>query len=91
MAKLHQKYALVAFVLVASWTVLQFRKNDFESMQIRFYIDVAPLYLLMTFGSYCLFKLGYDVMTFNDYPKEIEKLSDVSVNITLLCLNGCKL
>ena len=79
MAKLHQKYAAFWVVLVATWIILQYNKNEFESEHVRWFIDVSPVYLVMTFGSYCLFKLGYDVLTFNDYPDEIGKLAEVSV------------
>ena len=34
----------------------------------------------MNFGCYCLFRLGLDLCTFNNYPIEIKKLEQV---------NGC--
>jgi len=32
-------------------------------------IPVLPLWALVTFGAYLLFKLGYGVFTFNDVPE----------------------
>jgi len=32
-------------------------------------IPVLPLWALVSFGSYLLFKLGYGVFTFNDVPE----------------------
>jgi hypothetical protein len=80
MVKKHQKAAGVAITLIAVWFALQYKKAEFASEIIRWYIDVSPLFLVMTFGSYCLFKLGYDLLTFNNYPDEIEKLADVSLH-----------
>jgi dolichyl-phosphate mannosyltransferase polypeptide 3 len=37
-------------------------------------VDVCPWYVLIVFGCYCLTKLGYDLLTFNDYPAEIALL-----------------
>lgn len=42
-----------------------------------FVIKTIPGYLLIVFGCYCLGKLGYDLVTFNDYPHEIQKLEAV--------------
>ncbi|SPO07489.1 probable dolichyl-phosphate mannosyltransferase polypeptide 3 [Cephalotrichum gorgonifer] len=37
-------------------------------------VPVLPFWVLVTFGAYLLFKLGYGVMTFNDVPKAHEEL-----------------
>ena len=73
--KKHQIYGLCAVIVIAVWSFLEFNKSLIPNEIARWYIDVAPLFVVMTFGSYCLFKLGYDVVSFNDFPNEIEKLS----------------
>lgn len=37
-------------------------------------IPVIPLWALVSFGSYLLFKLGWGVVTFNDVPKAYQEL-----------------
>ena len=76
--KLHVQYALILGGIIAFWCGLQYNRGNIASEIVVWYVDVFPLYCLMTFGSYCLFKLGYDLFTFNDYPDEINKLADVS-------------
>jgi len=78
MVKKYQKAATVAFTAFGLWAALEYKKAEFESEIVRFYIDVAPLFFIMMFGCYCLFKLGYDLLTFNNFPDEIGKLADVS-------------
>ncbi len=45
-----------------------------ENMKIRWIINIIPWYSLICFGCYCLMKIGFDLLTFNDYPLEIGKL-----------------
>ena len=40
------------------------------------------------FGCYCLGKLGYDLVTFNDYPKEIQKLEEVGIALCTFYCGG---
>ena len=42
-----------------------------------FIIKALPCYLLIIFGCFCLGKLGYDLISFNDLPNEIHKLEEV--------------
>lgn len=72
-------YASVIFAIFAVWLGLLFKLQGHADTKIVNIIKAFPLLLLMTFGSYCLAKLGYDMMTFNDYPQEIDKLKLVSV------------
>jgi hypothetical protein len=37
-------------------------------------VAIWPWYSLMVFGCYCLYRLGSDIISFNDYPEEITKL-----------------
>ena len=71
-------YALVAVISIAAWIYMKATKDAHSSL-INWFTDVSPWYALMTFGSYCLAKLGYDLLTFNDYPKEIKKLEQVKL------------
>jgi hypothetical protein len=34
-------------------------------------VNVLPCYALIAFGSFCLARLGLDLLTFNDYPEQI--------------------
>jgi dolichyl-phosphate mannosyltransferase polypeptide 3 len=69
--KRHQAYYSIFILITAAWAYL---KVTVDNDYFGWLIDVAPLYTLVTFGCYCLGKLGYDLMTFNDYPQEIGKL-----------------
>lgn len=71
-------YAAVLFALFAIWVGLKLKFKDFGDENVKFIINVFPWFLLMSFGSYCVTKLGWDMMTFNDYPEEIGVLNDVS-------------
>lgn len=75
-------YALVAIILTALWLKLKYKSSGISS-SLAWYVDVAPWYLLIAFGSYCLARLGYDLLTFNDYPNEIKKLEQVSIPLRL--------
>ena len=44
-------------------------------------LAVWPWYTLMVFGCYCLYRLGKDIVSFNDYPEEIKKLEKVYTNM----------
>lgn len=39
-------------------------------------VPVLPWWLLVSFGSYALFTLGYDVVTFNDKPEKYRELME---------------
>jgi dolichyl-phosphate mannosyltransferase polypeptide 3 len=69
-------YALVALLCAVVWGYLKFSSGTLPKI-VNWYTDVAPWYSLILFGCYCLAKLGFDLLTFNDYPKEIKKLEQV--------------
>jgi dolichyl-phosphate mannosyltransferase polypeptide 3 len=69
-------YALVALLCAAVWGYLKFSSETLPKI-VNWYTNVAPWYSLILFGCYCLAKLGFDLLTFNDYPKEIKKLEQV--------------
>jgi len=69
-------YGLVLFILASAWMFMKVTKAQ-HSERVNWFADVSPWYLLIVFGCYCLAKLGYDLLTFNDYPKEIKKLEQV--------------
>ena len=77
--KLHVKYAIFCLAIASLWIWLKLNRDTFGSEKAAWFIDVSPLYLVMAFGSYCLFKLGYDILTFNNYPAEIGKLAKVII------------
>ena len=53
-----------------------YEQNRFLSRFI-FIIKALPCYLLIIFGCFCLGKLGYDLISFNDLPSEVHKLEEV--------------
>jgi dolichol-phosphate mannosyltransferase subunit 3 len=77
--KRHQAYGASAVVLISVWVYLKFFYQK-SSATGEWLVDVAPFYILICFGCYCLSKLGTDLYTFNDYPDEIFKLEhDIKV------------
>jgi len=70
--------ALVAYVI--AWFGYYFcKQNEVAGVNIDiylWYLQVAPLYALVTIGSLLLGKLGWDLIRFNDFPGEIKKLED---------------
>lgn len=69
-------YAVVVLILVISWIFLKISSDKLPEI-VNWYTDVSPWYSLILFGCYCLAKLGFDLLTFNDYPLEIKKLEQV--------------
>ena len=71
-------YGTVLVVLVGIWLRMKIyysaTTNQPEQQPWVFIVDVMPWYSLICFGCYCLTKLGYDLLTFNDYPEEIRRL-----------------
>lgn len=39
-------------------------------------VDTFPYMILIAIGTNILYKLGYDIFTFNDMPQEIPKLAE---------------
>jgi hypothetical protein len=75
-------YASVLLFVVTVWSALKYN-SSFYSVPTVWFIDVFPWYMLIIFGCFCLAKLGYDLLSFNDYPLEIKKLEEVSLTISL--------
>ena len=42
----------------------------------QFAVDTFPYVVLVLTGSNILYRLGYDIFTFNDMPQEIPKLAE---------------
>ncbi|CAK3818821.1 dolichyl-phosphate mannosyltransferase polypeptide 3 [Lecanosticta acicola] len=62
-------------LLVASlYTILLLGLVPFPAKIQQEVIPVLPLWALVSFGSFLLFKLGYGVLTFNDVPEAHEEL-----------------
>ena len=78
--KQYQKTLVILIALTVIWVGLKFMSasaaSPFTAYQ-EWIIDVAPWLSLMTFGSYCLAKIGMDLLMFNDYPQEIKRLETV--------------
>ncbi len=75
--KRHVAYGAILFCAIAIWIALKFSLSGASPSLLTWFVDVSPWYCLMTFGSYCLGRLGMDLLTFNDYPEEIKKLEKV--------------
>lgn len=80
--KRHHIYAVVLTVASLLWLWAKSFQRTMADPRVARLIDVAPWYMLVCFGSYCLGKLGIDLLTFNNYPAEIGKLERVC---TLCC------
>ena len=79
--KRYQVYGTVFVVLAGMWLRMKIyymmagtSLSQSEQQPWVFLVDVMPWYTLICFGCYCLTKLGYDLLTFNDYPDEIRRL-----------------
>lgn len=62
---------IISFILMWIGGKMVYAKNK----QISWYLNIMPFYAIILFGCYCLAKLGIDLLTFNDYPEEIIKLT----------------
>jgi hypothetical protein len=75
--KRYQVYGAALLTVVGIWMRLKIVYNDAPTgSKEKWVVDVMPWYFLICFGCYCLTKLGWDLLTFNDYPKEIGKLEE---------------
>ena len=80
--KRYQVYGTAFVVLVGAWLRMKISNmmagsSSGEEMRQQpwvWIVDVMPWYSLICFGCYCLTKLGFDLLTFNDYPDEIRRL-----------------
>ncbi len=76
--KRHQIYIVSSFFLVSFWFLLKFTNKFPMSDDFKFVVDVVPWLILMWFGCFCLAKLGFDLICFNDFPQEILVLEKVT-------------
>ena len=81
--KRYQVYGIVLVVMVGAWLRMKILymmaepslgTTTTEQQPWVWIVDVMPWYSLICFGCYCLTKLGFDLLTFNDYPDEIRRL-----------------
>ncbi len=72
-----QVYIGSVFGVVCVWLGLLLQRNDlvayFTPFQIRL-LNLAPVIVILAFGLVCAAKLVHDLLTFNNYPKEIRAL-----------------
>ena len=73
--KRHLAYGGIFVAIVSIWIYLKTFSGS-SSAEQKWIIDIFPWYSLIVFGCYCLSKLGYDLVSFNDYPEEISKLEN---------------
>lgn len=69
-------YGAVLIILASAWAYMKISSAHFSD-RVNWFTNVSPWYFLIVFGCYCLAKLGFDLLTFNDYPHEIKKLEQV--------------
>lgn len=75
--KRYQVYGAALLAVVGTWTRFKIVYHDAPTdSKEKWVVDVIPWYFLICFGCYCLTKLGWDLLTFNDYPKEIGRLEE---------------
>jgi dolichyl-phosphate mannosyltransferase polypeptide 3 len=67
-------YTLTLFVLVSAWLLSLTFLNHLVPAKYHDILWILPWYALVCFGSYTLFKIGIDLLTFNDYPEETKAL-----------------
>jgi cellulose synthase/poly-beta-1,6-N-acetylglucosamine synthase-like glycosyltransferase len=86
--KRRELYGWTLQLFLVVWIALQIFKSSLTPLA-NWYTAISPWYLLILLGCYCLAKLGYDLLTFNDYPLEIKKLEQVRVVLCtqfMLCM-----
>lgn len=66
--------ALFLGVLSLAWLALLFGVAPLPRTIQNEIVPVLPWWALVSFGSYALFTLGYDVVTFNDKPEKMKEL-----------------
>ena len=71
--KRHMQMGISLFSFVLMWVGWKLIYSENE--QASWYLNILPFYCIILFGCYCLARLGLDLLTFNDYPEEIMKLT----------------
>lgn len=71
--KRHVEVGLTIISFILMW--IGWKMVYANNKQISWYLNIMPFYAIILFGCYCLAKLGIDLLTFNDYPEEIIKLT----------------
>ena len=68
-------YISVLAALVAIWAglIILVQQSGYDEKWSNI-VYALPLYGLVCLGSFCVGKLGMDLLTFNDYPQEIGAL-----------------
>lgn len=72
----------ICFVLYGLAAAYLFVKNGSSEepvmVSLRWVVAALPFYALVSLGCYLLARLGYDVLSFRDYPEERVRLEKVS-------------
>lgn len=88
--KRHQSALLLVFAVIFSYNALLILIPETATYP-RWILSVLPWHALISLGCYCLFRLGSDLLRFNDCPQEIVKMTEVSsplVSFTLLFISS---
>ena len=75
--KRHQNYFKFLILAILAWLSVFSYSFYYNFSELKYFTSVLPWLLLMWFGCYCLFRLGVDLLSFNDYPNEVYKLEQV--------------
>ena len=65
------------------WDQIISSERSLTADKLQWMVSILPWYGLILFGCYCLMKLGSDLLNFNDCPKEIQKLSQVTMIVVI--------
>jgi dolichol-phosphate mannosyltransferase subunit 3 len=69
-------YLAVLSLILFVWAYLKFQvlAAHPDRTGVRATVDAFPYILLVWLGCYCLFKLGYDVLSYKNMPEAIDEL-----------------
>lgn len=67
--------ALVTTVVI--WFIIGIYGYLNQNKDIVWIFHVLPFIILIYFGCYCLLRLGWDLLMFNDFPSEVGALAKV--------------
>jgi hypothetical protein len=91
MIKRYEQYISNAIIGITYWGLLKYLGIYLKLDNIDRLANVIPWLLLMWFGCYCLAKLGWDLLSYNDYPSEIKSLEKVIFYLINYLLTPIKL